>query len=139
MGRLVVFVALVAVAVIVAVVLQRRRPEPPTQSRRWPIPTQLDRADFEAASVPWLVAVFTSSTCDSCQGAVERAEPLRSRDVAVAEVSYQRQRDLHERYHVEAVPVTVVADALGVVRAGWVGTVTATDLWAAVAEARTRG
>jgi hypothetical protein len=37
------------------------------------------------------------------------------------------------------VPVVAVADADGVVRAGFAGPISATDLWAAVAEARSPG
>jgi len=56
--------------------------------------------------------------------------------VAVVEVTYQQRPDLHARYSVEAVPALVLAGHDGVVRAGFLGPVTATDLWAAVAEAR---
>ena len=47
--------------------------------------------------------------------------------------------DLHERYAIDAVPCIVVADEAGVVRASFIGVPTATDLWAAVAEAREPG
>ena len=40
---------------------------------------------------------------------------------------------------ITAVPTLVVADADGVVRASFLGPVTATDLWAAVAELREPG
>ncbi len=46
---------------------------------------------------------------------------------------------LHRKYHIDAVPIVVVADRLGVVRASFVGPMSATDLWAAVAEARHPG
>ena len=39
---------------------------------------------------------------------------------------------LHERYKIDAVLRLVVADADGVVHAGFLGPMTATDLWAAV-------
>lgn len=138
MDRLLLVAALVVVAVVVAQVLQRRRPEPPTQGR-WPVPTQLDRADFEGADRPWLVVVFTSTTCDSCAKAVEKASALASDEVAFQDVPYQSRKDLHQRYAVEAVPTILAVDLEGVVQASFVGTPTATDLWAAVAEARTPG
>ena len=128
-------VALVVVAVVVAQVLQRRRPEPPTQGR-WQVPTQLDRADFDGTDRPWLVVVFTSSTCDSCAQALEKARVLESPTVAFQDVPYQSRKDLHERYGVEVVPTTLVVDGEGVVQASFVGTPTATDLWAALADAR---
>jgi hypothetical protein len=129
---------LVVVAVAIAVVLERRRPEAPTQAR-WAVPTQLDRDDFDGGDQPWLVAVFTSATCDSCGRATAKAAVLASPSVAYQEIPYQQDKRLHERYHVEAVPCIVVADEDGVVRASFVGVPTATDLWAAVAEARFPG
>lgn len=137
--RVVVALVLVAVAVVVAVLLERRKPAPPTQPRRWEVPTQLDRDDFEGRDRPWLVAVFTSATCESCARLLPKAAVLESDDVAVIEVPYQSRKDLHERYAVGAVPTLVVADAEGVVQASFVGVPTATDLWAAVAEAREPG
>jgi hypothetical protein len=133
--RVVLAVAGVVVAAMVAWVLQRRRPAPPTQGR-WPVPTQLDRADFDRPDAPWFVAVFSSATCESCEKAVTQAMVLESAEVAVQEVEAGARRDLHDRYFIEAVPVTVVADADGVVRASFVGPPSAADLWAAVAECR---
>ena len=134
--RVVVALVLIAVAVAVAALLERRRPAPPTQSRRASVPTQLDRRDFEGADHPWLVAVFTSETCDSCREVMPKAQALASPEVAVAEVSYQTRKDLHERYAVDHVPTVVLADAEGVVRTSFVGSPPTSDLWAAMAEAR---
>ena len=139
MERLVIAAVLVAVAVVVALVLERRRASAPTQPRKWAVPTQLDRDDFEFRDVPWLVVVFTSETCDSCARVLPKAAVLGSEVVAVMEVPYQSMRDLHERYAIDVVPTTLVADDEGVVRAMFVGVPTATDLWAAVAEARDPG
>ena len=139
MERVVVALVLVVVAVAVAVVLERRKPAPPTQPKRYEVPTQLDRDDFDLRDKPWLVAVFTSATCDSCAKVMPKAEVLASDTVGVVEVPYQTRKDLHQRYAVDVVPTTVVADAEGVVRASFIGQPTATDLWAAVAEAREPG
>jgi hypothetical protein len=136
--RVVVALVLIAVAAAVALVLERRKPAPPTQSH-YEVPTQLDRADFEGADRPWLVAVFTSATCDSCAKVVPKARVLESAEVAVTEVPYQSRKDLHRRYAVDVVPLLVVADPEGVVQASFIGNMSATDLWAAVAEARQPG
>jgi hypothetical protein len=136
--RLVITLVLVAVAVGVALVLQRRRPDAPTQ-RGWTVPAQLDRADFHRPEAEWLVVVFTSATCDTCAGTAEKAAALASEAVAVQEAEVTRDADLHERYRIDAVPTLVVADAAGVVRGSFVGPVTATDLWATVAELREPG
>ncbi len=138
MERLAIAAVLVAMAAAAALVLRRGRPAPPTQPR-WAVPTQLDRQDFEGADRPWLVAVFTSSACESCQRATAKAEVLASEQVAYQDVAYQERRDLHERYGIDAVPTIVMADERGVVRASFVGVPSATDLWAALAEARQPG
>lgn len=125
----------VALAAAVAIVVERRKPAPPTQPS-WTAPSQLDRDDFADPAKPWLLAVFTSATCDSCASAVQKANVLASEDVAVQEVEVKARKDLHDRYGIDAVPLILLADADGVVRKSFAGPPSATDLWAAVAEAR---
>jgi protein-disulfide isomerase len=137
--RVVVAVVLAAAAVVVALVLNRRRPDAPTQPRLYAVPGQLDRSDFDRPDAPWLVAVFTSTGCESCAGAVQRAAPLAGDQVCVQEVEVAARPELHERYAIDAVPTVVVADGEGVVRASFVGPPPAAELWAAVAEVRDRG
>jgi hypothetical protein len=136
--RLVVAIVLIAVAVVIAIVVDRRRPDAPTQPLRT-VPSQLDRGDFPRPEAPWIVAVFTSATCDSCKGTLAKAMVLDCDEVVVADAEYGARKDLHERYGIDAVPTLVVADAQGVTRASFVGPMTATDLWAAVAEVRFPG
>jgi hypothetical protein len=85
------------------------------------------------------VAVFSSETCHTCADVIAKAEVLRSPDVAVDVVPFQTRRDVHQRYAIDAVPCLIVADAGGAVQASFLGPVTATDLWAAVARARQHG
>ena len=88
-ARLVLAIVLVVAAAIVAWVLDRRRkPAPPAQSRAT-VPKQLDRHDFPRPDAPWLVVLWSSRTCESCQGLFEKLTPLASDDVAVVEVEYQ--------------------------------------------------
>lgn len=139
MERLLIAIAIVLVAAAVGSVVRRRRQvDPPTQPAR-ELPAQLDRGDFAGAEAPWLVAVFSSETCSTCADVVSKAKVLASDEVAVDIVPYQSRKDTHTRYAIDAVPCLVVADAEGVVRTGFFGPVTATDLWAAVAEARQPG
>jgi hypothetical protein len=133
--RVVIAVVLLAVAVVVAWRLERRRHPAPVKVNI-PIPPQLHRADFPRPDAPWLVVLFSSSTCDSCGPMADKIKALESSEVAVADVEYHEERDLHERYGVEAVPIVVVVDADGVTRKHFSGNATATDLWAAVAEVR---
>jgi hypothetical protein len=103
------------------------------------VPAQLDRRDFARPDADWLVAVFTSATCATCAGVAAKAQVLACAAVAVEEVEVSARTEVHRRYHIDAVPLTVVADGEGVVRAAFAGPVTATDLWAAVAEVRQPG
>ncbi len=135
MERLVLVAALVVVAGVVAVFFSRRRPDAPTQPD-WTVPSVVDRADFGRPDAPWLVAVFTSATCATCHGVYEAAQPLDSPAVAVVEIEHDARRDLHDRYGIDAVPTLVIADDQGVVHGSYVGPVTATELWAKVAEIR---
>lgn len=121
MERVLLAVGIALVVAVVAVLVERRRPEPPSQ-RKWAVPAQLDRADFDRPGAPWLLAVFSSATCESCRTAVARAAVLASGDVVVQNVEFSARRDLHERYNIETVPMLVVADRQGVVRAHFIGT-----------------
>lgn len=138
MERVIIALVLIAVAVVVAVVVQRRRPDAPTQSS-WRVPAQLDRADFTRPDAAWLVVVFTSATCDTCAGVRDKVAILESDVVATQEAEAVRDKALHDRYHIDAVPTLLIADDEGVVRASFVGPVTATDLWATMADVREPG
>lgn len=138
MERLVLALAIAAVAAVIALVAARRRPDAPTQPRS-AVPSQLDRDDFDRPEAPWLVAVFTSATCQSCEGALAKARVMESDAVAVVDVEVGARPALHRRYGIDSVPTIVVADDEGVVQRAFVGPPTATDLWAAVAEAREPG
>jgi hypothetical protein len=131
-------ITILAVVVVAATFLKRRAPEPPTQPK-WHVPAQLDRADFVRPDAAWLVVTFTSETCQTCAGVAEKVRILDSPVVAAQVASFQDARTLHDRYTIDAVPTTLVADAQGVVVAHFTGPVSATDLWAAVAEAREPG
>lgn len=128
----------VAVALLASVVMRRRRPDAPTQGG-FQLPTQVDRGDFPKPDSPWLVLLFTSATCDACADMVQKARVVESREVAVADIEYTANRDLHKRYRIEAVPSLIVVDSVGTVRTGFLGPVKAQDLWAAIAECREPG
>ena len=135
-------VVTVAVAMLIAIgvslLLRRRQTDAPTQAS-FELPVQLDRNDFASPQSPWLVVVFTSSTCDACRDVAAKAEVLASRDVVVERVDFALSPEMHARYKIEAVPAVVVADYAGVVKAGFLGPIKAQDLWAAVAECRDPG
>ena len=140
MDRVIVAVALAAVVVVIALLVQRRRPDAPTQPKGgYRAPAQLDRSDFEDPGTPWLVAVFTSATCDSCAEVWSKAAVLSSDQVVVQEIEATRDHDLHERYGIQAVPIVAIAGPDGAVGASFMGPVSATHLWAAVADLRDPG
>ncbi|MEZ5320803.1 MAG: hypothetical protein R2698_01745 [Microthrixaceae bacterium] len=143
MGELAVRLAVLAVVVLIAAAISwrmgRRRPAVPTQPVTHGVPAQLDRNDFARPEAPWLVVTFSSTTCESCADVVKKASILESDQVAIDDVTFQDRPGLHERYHVTAAPTLVIADADGVVRESFVGSVSATHLWAALAELRDPG
>ena len=122
-----------AVACVVALLAARRR-------GRWrgvlaapEIPATIDRAAFADAGVgasgqTWLVATFTDRACRSCASTLERLSPLAGPGVALVEIDAARHRPLHNSYNVEAVPLTLVADATGAVLAWILGPPTAADI-----------
>jgi hypothetical protein len=135
---LVAFVAFVVIAAVAYWLERRRRTDAPPQAIDV-APGQLDRSDFPRPEAPWLVAVFTSKNCESCEGLYDKAKSLESDAVAVAEVEYFDNKALHERYRINAAPLTVIADAEGVVRDSIVGPYPTTELWTRVAHARDEG
>jgi hypothetical protein len=132
-------VALVVAALAVAWVLQRRTRPEPAPGPSWNVPALVTREAFVRPDAPWLVVLFSSSTCLACQGTWEKISPLESDDVAIERVDSIEQKDVHDRYGIDAVPMTLIVDLAGTVRRDFVGPVTATDLWAAVAELREPG
>ncbi|MDQ3293936.1 MAG: hypothetical protein M3527_05755 [Actinomycetota bacterium] len=136
MERALLAVVIVAVVVAVAAAVRARQAAPAPTRTGHSVPDQLDRADFARPDAPWLVVEFSSASCLACQGTWEKVAALESGAVAVQDVAYQADRDLHDRYEVDAVPLVLVADAAGVVRASFVGPPSTADLCAAVADAR---
>jgi len=136
MGQVIVAAVVLVAALVVGAVLRRQRsPDAPTQPE-YSTPSQIDRADFATGGAEWLVAVFSSATCTTCRDIVDKAMVLACTEVAVVDIEYSANTALHRKYHIDAVPILLLADRQGVVRANFVGPVTATDLWAAVARAR---
>jgi hypothetical protein len=135
--RILLAVVIAVVVVPVAIVAERRRRAHTSPVRDpHPVPRQLHREDFPRPDAAWLVALFSSDTCEGCAPMWSRVAALESDDVAVVDVSWQADRALHERYQISGVPMLLVADADGVVRRAFVGSVSSTHLWAAVAGAR---
>ena len=131
-----VIVGVVVVIALLANLWQRKRQvDAPTQGAS-EVPSQIDRADFARPDAPWIVLDFTSATCQTCSGIERKVRVLETNSVAIQILEYTAERELHERYKIDAVPTVLMADANGVVQANFLGPVSATDLWAALARAR---
>jgi hypothetical protein len=130
--RVVLALVIVAVAVVIARRLDRRPADAPARDS-YPVPAQLDRDDFVRPDAPWLVVLFSSASCRTCAAVAAKVAPLESERVATCEAEAVEHKDLHDRYRIEAVPMLVIADGDGVVRASFVGAVTDEELGAALA------
>ena len=134
MIRLLIVLATAISAMGFGAFVKRRGTHSPTQVGHLH-PTQIDRHDFEDHR-DWLAVAFTSASCATCSDVENKLRVLESRNVGVRIVEYGAERDLHRKYAIDSVPCTVFVDSFGVVRAGFVGPVSATDLWAALARVR---
>ncbi len=135
MDRFYLLLLVASVAGILAYKFQRRSPDTPIRTG-WSIPDQVNREDFLSPDIPWLVAVFTSSSCETCSEVLSKAVLLDSSQVVVHEVEAKKDKDLHDRYKIEAVPLVALIDTQGVVRSHFLGPVSSSDLWSSLAELR---
>ena len=135
MIRFVIVGVVVVIALLTNLWQRKRQVDAPTQGAS-EVPSQIDRSDFVRPDAPWVVLAFTSATCQTCSDIERKVRVLETNSVAIQILEYTAQRDLHERYKIDAVPTVLMADANGVVQANFLGPVSATDLWAALARAR---
>ena len=120
MTRLIILVVLAVVAVGVAVLLQRRRPEPPS-APSYRAPAQLDRADFAGPIELPFVVVFASTTCNSCPVVWDEVELSKTDAFVIERVNVEDDPKRHERYKIDGVPTTLVVGADVVVTASFFG------------------
>lgn len=126
MTRIIALIVLTALAVGIALLLQRRRPDPPS-APSYRAPSQLDLDDFTDTAGRVLIALFASLTCETCPrawAAIEEVAAGVADRVAVQRLDVQTDPDLHKRYRIDGVPTTVIADRDGVVVNAFFGPVT---------------
>lgn len=128
-----------------------RRADPPVVAPAHRAPERIDPDDLDVGSTPrasegvraaapgWYVVLFSSATCGGCAQVWQAAQVLESSAVGVHRFEYSEHRALHEKYRITAVPTLVVTDAAGTVLRSFLGSVSATHLWATVAEVREPG
>jgi thioredoxin-like negative regulator of GroEL len=129
--RLIILVVLGLAAVAVATLMQRRRPDPPS-APSYRAPSQLDRDDFQRPEAPALVVVFASETCDTCPAVWSAVEQLPPERIATQLVTVQSDPSLHQRYRIDGVPTTVIANHDGVVVEAFFGPVPLDDIVEAI-------
>lgn len=132
MTNVVIAIALGAAALLVAWAVNRRKPKATPAHSGHHVPDHIDRGDFVRPEAPVLIAVFTSATCASCAAMVATARhvanDVASDGVVVDEAEVGSRGDVHRRYEIDAVPILVVVDRGGVVRASFAGAVSANEL-----------
>ena len=134
MERLLIALVLVAVAVGVAFLLERRRSAaPPTRTERSELPVQADLAASGLSAGPAIV-VFTEETCRSCAGALALLKGPAGAGLPVAEVPFGAMREVHRQHSIDTVPTALVVAADGTVVDGWVGQPDMRELALALAE-----
>jgi len=136
-ARTLIALAVIAGALAVAWLARRFRSPSPT-APTYSVPARLERWDFAQPNAEWLLAVFTSKTCSTCAAVVKAAQSLADDSMAVQEVEFRRHGELHRRYSIDAVPLAVLADCSGTVRASLAGPATEAELSALVTSARQR-
>lgn len=136
MTQLLIVAGVALVALLVGWYTQRQAPDAPTTPVTHTTPDQIDRADFARPETPWLVAVFTSATCETCAKVWTSTQLVESDAVAIHNSEVSEEKPLHDKYNITAVPSVVIADGQGVARASFLGPPTSADLWAKLAEIR---
>ena len=105
----------------------RRRPSASAE-----VPSHVDRSDFPEPETDWLIASFTSADCRSCASVLNRLEALRSDEwadeVALVELEASSEQELHRRYGVDSVPLTLLINSAGGVEAWFLGPLSSADV-----------
>ncbi|NNF53309.1 MAG: thioredoxin family protein [Acidimicrobiales bacterium] len=125
--RLGLLVALSIAAVGIAYLLQRRRSEPPSSPSYRTI-AEVDRSEFVQPDARLLVAMFGSTTCNTCPQVWETISKIDKTDVARERIDVQTDPERHKRYRIDGVPTTIVANRDGTVRKTMFGPITRADL-----------
>ena len=120
MSRVIVLVLLSSAASLTAVLLRKLNKRNFLTSG-WSIPGHLSREDFRFTNEPWLVVIFSSESCETCKPLVAESMKLSSLGIAIQEIAVETNKDLHEKYGIDAVPMLLLVDKFGVVRSSHLG------------------
>tara|TARA_B110000438_G_C15718987_1_gene608891 strand:+ start:115 stop:534 length:420 start_codon:yes stop_codon:yes gene_type:complete len=89
----------------------------------WTVPGHLERSDFAFRNEPWIALVFSSNTCETCKSVIDAAKGLSIKSIPFQEISVEENKELHDRYGIDAVPMLLILDNFGVVRSHYLGPV----------------
>lgn len=117
-----------AAALIAAAVARWTSTSVRTTVRGASVPVLVDRSDFAKPERPWLLAVFTDRNCDACADVWARVRLLESGVVAACEVELSSRPEVHEKYEIDSVPMTLLLDQSGAVRRSFLGPVRSEDV-----------
>ena len=120
MSRLIVLIILSSGASLAAVLLRKLNYRNFVTSG-WSVPGHLSREDFGFLNEPWLVVIFSSESCETCKPVVAEGMKLTSLGIAIQEIAAETNRELHEKYDIDAVPMLLLVDKYGVVRSSHLG------------------
>ena len=120
MSRLIVL-ALISFGASLAAVLLRKLNYRNFVTSGYSVPGHLSREDFGFLKEPWLVVIFSSASCETCKPVVTESMKLTSLGIAIQEITAETNRDLHEKYDIDAVPMLLLVDKFGVVRSSHLG------------------
>mgnify|MGYP001170249808 FL=1 len=108
------------VAVGISFIANKRKPDTPTVPK-FVLPFQLDRNDFENVESDWLLVLFSSDTCDSCNFVHDQISNLTLPSLQVQNVEFPSDNLLHKKYSVSSVPSLLLANQNGVVEWSFAG------------------
>ncbi|MEC7924190.1 MAG: hypothetical protein VYB80_03135 [Actinomycetota bacterium] len=111
-------------AAIVAFLVNKRNSDSPSVPRN-SLPIQIDRSDFENPKTEWILILFSSDSCDSCQEVRNLIKGLTLDSFHIQEVEFPQETPTHQRYGIDSVPITLVAGTDGVVVWSYAGVPTA--------------
>ena len=132
MVRLLIALTLILVSVSIAVIVERRKVENPFSVKRNQLPTLVPPQDFGLESEAAII-IFTESTCRSCSTVLALLRGPAGANVAVTEVEYGENPELHRKYGIDTVPTTVLVEGDGNVVEGWTGKIEVGELARALA------
>lgn len=130
-AQIILLIGLSGAAVVVALLLQRRRPEPPT-APSYRAPGQVDRDDFTSPTSDQIIIVFTSASCAGCASVWDQVSAVASENLAVQNVEVSTDSSLHKRYKIDGVPTTLVVGNDGAVSDSFFGPIPAPELERAI-------